>query len=56
MADSSSNGLHIAPSLAWLNKAGSDFKNGFEQKTKKKLNELPVITRMLFLRIKDDKG
>ena len=29
---------------AWFNKSGSDFKNGFEQKTEKKSNELPIIT------------
>ena len=29
-------GLPIAALLAWFNKSGSDFKNGFEQKTEKK--------------------
>ena len=43
-------GLPIAALLAYFNKSGSDFKNEFEQKTEKKLNELPIITRMLFLR------
>ena len=28
-------GLPIAALLAWFNKSGSDFKNGFEQKTEK---------------------
>jgi hypothetical protein len=28
--------LPIASLLAWLNKSGSDFKDGFEQKTEKK--------------------
>tara|TARA_Y100001968_G_scaffold218301_1_gene200965 strand:- start:268 stop:402 length:135 start_codon:yes stop_codon:yes gene_type:complete len=29
-------GVPIAALLAWFNKSGSDFKNGFEQKTKKR--------------------
>ena len=29
-------GLPIAALLAWFNKSGSDFKEGFEQKTEKK--------------------
>jgi len=29
-------GLPTAALLAWFNKSGSDFKNGFEQKTEKK--------------------
>ena len=29
-------GLPIAALLAWFNKSGSDFKDGFEQKTVKK--------------------
>ena len=29
-------GLPIAALLAWFNKSGSDFKDGFEQKTEKK--------------------
>ena len=29
-------GLPIAALLAYFNKSGSDFKNGFEQKTEKK--------------------
>ena len=29
-------GLPIAALLVWFNKSGSDFKNGFEQKTEKK--------------------
>ena len=28
-------GLPIAALLAWFNKSGSDFKDGFEKKTKK---------------------
>ena len=28
-------GIPIAALLAWFNKSGSDFKDGFEQKTKK---------------------
>ena len=30
-------GITIAAFLAWFNKSGSDFKNGFEQKTEKKI-------------------
>ena len=30
-------GLPIAALLSWFNKSGSDFKNGFEQKTEKKI-------------------
>ena len=30
-------GLPIAALLAWFNKSGSDFKNGFEQKIEKKI-------------------
>ena len=29
-------GLPIAALLAWFNKSGSDFKNGFEQRVEKK--------------------
>ena len=29
-------GLPITDLLAWFDKSGSDFKNGFEQKTEKK--------------------
>ena len=29
-------GLPMAVLLAWFNKSGSDFKDGFEQKTEKK--------------------
>ncbi len=29
-------GLPIAALLAWFNKSGSDFKDGFEQQTEKK--------------------
>lgn len=29
-------GITIAVLLAWFNKSGSDYKDGFEQKTKKK--------------------
>tara|TARA_Y100001968_G_scaffold22642_1_gene17833 strand:- start:93 stop:224 length:132 start_codon:yes stop_codon:yes gene_type:complete len=29
-------GLPIATLFAWFNKSGSDFKDGFEQKTEKK--------------------
>ena len=29
-------GLPIAALLGWFNKSGSDFKDGFEQKTEKK--------------------
>ena len=42
MADTSQSlialliGLPVAALLAWFNKSGSDFKDGFEQKTEKK--------------------
>ena len=32
-------GTSIAASLAWFNKSGSDFKNGFEPKRKKTIKK-----------------
>jgi len=32
-------GISIAAFLAWFNKSGSDFKDGFEQKPKEKKNK-----------------
>ena len=32
-------GLSIAVLLAWFNKSGSDFKDGLEQNTEKKINK-----------------
>ena len=29
-------GIFIAASLAWFNKSGADFRNGFEEQTQKK--------------------
>ncbi len=60
-------GLPIAALLAWFNKSGSDFKDGFEnqalilrmalsKKQRRKINELSIITWMLFPRLRDYKG
>ena len=32
-------GIPIAVGLAWFNKSGSDFKDGFEQKPREKMNK-----------------
>tara|TARA_Y100001968_G_scaffold287387_1_gene288745 strand:- start:1329 stop:1514 length:186 start_codon:yes stop_codon:yes gene_type:complete len=47
-------GLPIAALLAWFNKSGYVLKMDLSRKQRKVI-ELPIINRIIFLRIRDDK-